>query len=185
MEIKGVVVKSVSDFVRSKFSDRYDEWVKCLPDESKQIFEKTIFLSKWYPMREGVVIPTQFIGKLFYGNNDRQAAWQSGRYAAQANLKGIYRILAKIISYSFVFSKSGRIFSTYFRIGSLSVVRNGQRNVVVQLKDFHNPDQLVEFRIAGWIEHALEISGCNGVIVVITKSMAKGHRVTEYIIQWA
>lgn len=46
-------------------------------------------------------------------------------------------------------------------------------------------DKTVEARIGGWIQQALEISGCKDVEVATTKSLTKGDSLSEYRINWA
>ena len=43
---------------------------------------------------------------------------------------------------------------------------------------------MIEYRIAGWIEKALELSGCEDIKIRITKSMTKGDAISEYKVSW-
>ncbi len=45
-------------------------------------------------------------------------------------------------------------------------------------------NKVVEYRIAGWIERALEICGCMNVTVNITQSLTDQDPCTEYNITW-
>ena len=45
-----------------------------------------------------------------------------------------------------------------------------------------NPEKVIEYRIAGWIEKALEISGCKDISVEITKSMTQNDALTEFTV---
>ena len=73
MEIKGTAVKSIKDFVRDNYPDRYDEWFKSLSKESQFVLN-TMLSNGWYPVKEGVIEPTQRIGEMFFDgcNNDKQ-----------------------------------------------------------------------------------------------------------------
>jgi hypothetical protein len=44
---------------------------------------------------------------------------------------------------------------------------------------------IIEKRIGGWIEKALEITRCEDINIEISQSMAKGDPVTEYRISWS
>ena len=45
-------------------------------------------------------------------------------------------------------------------------------------------DRVIEYNIAGWMERALEITGCREVKVEITKSAAQQNTCTEYKVTW-
>lgn len=45
-------------------------------------------------------------------------------------------------------------------------------------------DKIIEHRIGGWMERALEICGSKNVTVRITKSMTENAEYTEYSIIW-
>lgn len=36
MEIKGTAVKNTQEFVKTKYPDRYDEWLQSLPEASQK-----------------------------------------------------------------------------------------------------------------------------------------------------
>jgi hypothetical protein len=54
----------------------------------------------------------------------------------------------------------------------------------LHITKFEKPDSYVEYRIGGWMNKALEISGCKNVKTLITKDIAKGDKVTEYVMSW-
>lgn len=185
MEIKGVAVKSIPEFVKSKFPDRYDEWLESLPLESRKLFQGPIFPSQWYPLEQAAILPTEHVGKIFYNNDTRQGAWQSGRHSADAALSGIYRFFVKASSPGFIIGRAGKIFSTYYQPSKMEVPNKDSKSVILQITEFEKPSPLIENRIGGWVERALEISGCSDVSVNITKSLTRGAPITEYSIKWS
>jgi hypothetical protein len=184
MEIKGSAVKSIVDYIKKNHPDGYQEWLNTLPEESKKIFMEPVLPSNWYPMNESAVIPTKHLAELFFDNNVEKGAWESGRYSAQMALTGIYKFFIKAASPFFIISKASRIISTYYRPSDIIVVEKGDNWVNINITRFEDPSVVIESRICGWIERALEISGAKDVKVDVRKSMTKGDDVTELYISW-
>ena len=54
----------------------------------------------------------------------------------------------------------------------------------MRISHFPELDKTTEFRICGWIERSLEISGSKNVKVEITKSLTNFQPVSEYELRW-
>jgi len=184
MEIKGPAVKSIPEFVKKNFPNRFKEWLDSLTPESKKIMANPIFSTSWYPMEVAAVEPTEKMGLLFY-KSKIEAAVESGKYSAESTLKGVYRIFVKASSPTYIINRASKVFTTYYRPSNMKVVDTSDKTVLVHITQFESPNSIVEFRIAGWMERALELSGCKDVKVFIKKSLTKGDDVTEYSIKWS
>jgi len=158
MEIKGSAVKATPEFVKANYINRYSEWLKSLPNHSREIIEKPIYATTWYPIIESVIIPTRKVADLFYNGDYNKAALEIGGYSADIALKGIYKIFVRISSPQFVLSRASNIFSTYYQPADIKVVESSDKKAVIQLDKFHVDEKLLMERIAGWIEHTLEIT---------------------------
>lgn len=185
MEIKGTAVIAIRDFVKEKYPDEYQKWYSSLPEDSKEVYTGPIDSTKWYSVEAGAAKPTKAIARLFYNNDIIKGAWESGRYSAEKALKGIYKIFVKASSPSYLIARASRVFSTYYRPCELKSVRNEGNNLVLHIFGMSNPEKVIEYRIGGWIEKALEISGSKNINVEITKSMTQGDALTEFTINWA
>ncbi|MBN1413601.1 MAG: hypothetical protein JW973_00765 [Bacteroidales bacterium] len=183
MEIKGSAVKSIPDFIKKAHSERYMDWLEALPDSSRIIFQETILPSNWYSLKDAGIIPTQKLGEMFY-NDAMQGAWQCGRFSAEIALTGIYKFFIKATSPFFIISKASKIFSTYYQPSNMEVADRGDDWVLLQISRFDEPHPVIENRIAGWIEKAMEIHGVASVKVDFTKSMTQGDKVTEIRVTW-
>lgn len=182
MNIKGTAVKSISEFVQSNFGDQYINWFNSLTPESQEIIRDAI-TNKWYPIQEGVVEPTEKIGKLFYNGDTRKAAFECGKYSAQVALNGIYKIYVRFSSPGHVVDRGSRILPAYYDPSEIVQIERNKQSVKYELKASNGIDQVVEYRIAGWMYKALEVSGCKTYDVQITESI-KTHKRTVFEAKW-
>jgi hypothetical protein len=183
MTVKGSAVLATPLFVKSRFPARYDEWINSLPKASKSIHTRAILASDWYLLQEALIEPIQKICDLFY-DGDEKGAWESGKFSAEYALKGFYRIFFKIGSPQFMIERATRVFSSYFSESKLLVRESSQNRCVMQIVAFPEPYWILDLRIGGWMENALQLIGCKNVLVKITKSRSKGDSLTEYTATW-
>lgn len=183
MEIKGPAVKSIPDYVKKNHKARYTEWLDSLSSESKKIMGNPVYSTSWYPVKEAAIEPTEKMAQLFFSNRI-EAAWEAGKYSAESTLKGVYRIFVKASSPQYIISRASKVFTTYYRPSEMKVIDSTDKTVLVHITEFGEPNALLEYRIGGWMEKALELSGCKEVKVHIKKSLTKGDSVTEYSIRW-
>ncbi len=183
MEIKGTAVKSIQDFVKKNFPAQYKEWENTLPADSKKIFCDAILATDWYPLQAGGVAPTRHVAR-FYGNNTKKAAWEMGRYSAELALTGIYKVFIKVATPAFIIDRASKIIETYYRPAELKVVERPAKGVVLHILNFPGLDSVIEYRICGWIERALEINNLKSIKIDIPQSITKGNKISEFRISW-
>lgn len=182
MQVRGSVVKSIDAFVASKHKDSHQDWLKKLPSQSL----KTIRLatnSNWYPIEEGALIPTQLMCKMFYPNA-KKGAWESGRFSAEEGLSGIYKIFVIISTPAFLMKRASRIIATFYDPAVINIAEDSAGKMVIQFTKLPVKSEIIENRIAGWMEKAMELCGCINLIVRITQSMALGGKNFEVTITW-
>jgi hypothetical protein len=183
MEIKGSAVKTIPEFIRKFHPEKYSDWMELLPESSRQIFAGSVMPSNWYSLQDAAIVPTEALGKLIFDDAEK-GAWQCGRYSAESALTGIYKFFIKAATPFFIIERAGRIFSTYYQPTVMEVVEKGNDYVILHITLFDEPSSLIEGRIAGWIEKAMEIHGVSFVTVDIKKSLAKGDPLTEIFVKW-
>lgn len=183
MEIKGTAVKTIPDFVKENFTPRYAEWVCSLPEKSREI-ATSVKSSVWYSMTDGGVELTKKVGEIFYQGNFKKGAIELGKYSADVALHGIYKLYVKFSSPGHIISRASRVFSAYYTPSKMEVAEHRAKSVKLIMTEFDQPSDVIEYRIAGWIERALEISGCEGIVVNIPESFTKGHSRTVFYCSW-
>jgi len=183
MEIKGSAVKSIPDFIKKNHQEKYSEWLSSLPEESRIIFQDVVLPSNWYSLKDACIIPTEKLGEVIY-NDTLKGAWNCGRYSAEIALTGMYKLFIKAASPFYIISKASKIFSTYYQPSNMEVTEKGDDWVILQISRFDEMHPVIENRIAGWIEKAMQIHGVSSVTVNFSKSMTRGDAITEIRVTW-
>jgi hypothetical protein len=184
MEIKGTAVIAIRDFVKTNYFDRYNEWLQSLPDNVRSIYAGIIDSSDWYPLGTGGLIPTKRTAEMFFDGDYKKGAWDAGRFSAQKALTGIYKIFVKASSPAYIIQRASRVFSTYYRPCEMAVVNRSEKSVVLEISNMTESDVVIEYRIAGWIQKALEISGATEIKIDIPQSISRNDEVTRMDIKW-
>ncbi len=184
MQVKGSAIETLPLYIKKKFGDEaYGKWLSVLGTNARKEFESLILATKWYPLQEMFIEPTEAFCKMFY-NGDVSGAVELGRFSAEHSLKGIYKIFVKFGSPDFIVSRAPGILPTFYSDSAMDVVDREDKKVTIRFTKFEGSHTLVEHRIRGWMEKALEISGAKNVSVTIVKSIAKGDVTTDYAIKW-
>lgn len=185
MEVKGTAVIAIRDYVKINHLDEFENWLDSLSEDAKSIYGTSIDSTKWYPVASGAIEPTEKIGKLFFNGDVQRGAIEAGRYSAERALTGIYKIFVKAANPQYIIKRASRVFSTYYRPCEMQVVRQSDSGVVSEISELNSDYSTVVNRIIGWCEMALEISGCQNVIITptVVREEASG-KVVELDKKW-
>jgi hypothetical protein len=184
MEIKGTAILAIRDFVKVNHQEGYNDWINALPEESKGIFTAAIDSSKWYPLLAGGLIPTRKTAEMFYRGDYIAGAFDAGQFSAEKALTGIYKIFVKAAAPSYIIQRASRIFATYYQPCKMDVIEKTDTHVLLEISDMTQSDVVIEYRIAGWIKKALDISGAQNIQIEFPKSITRGDSVTQMNINW-
>lgn len=185
MEVKGATIKTLPLFIRERYGDEAQkEWRSRLSPKSRELCDLAL-ASSWYPAEEGIIEPTQKFCDLFF-DGDIAGAWECGRYSADRNLKGIYRIMLKIGSGTWVAERSSRIFQLNYRPGKAEIIwSENRKGGIVRFVNLDNSHETIEYRIGGFMEQAQIISGSMDVKFELIKSISRGDDCTEFRSSWS
>jgi len=183
-KVRGEALLSIPIFILKKFGkDKYRRWLGLLTPEARAVYSNPIPKGDWYPVETMIIEPTRRLCDVYY-NGSLRGAWDCGRYSAEFGLKGIYRVLVKLRSPMVLIRKAESILPAYYQPCEIEVVDSADGRVTVHVRKFPDTDEILVHRIGGWIERALEISGCKHVTVKINRKAADGKPVIEYIVTW-
>ncbi len=180
MEAKGRALEILPKFVVSRFGkESLNRWMNLLSEEARKEFSRGIVSSQWYPLKSFLVDPTLRLCEHFYGSY--QGALEVGRFSAEYALKGVYKLFVKWGSPEFVIRRASTILPTYYRPCAAEVVEVSKGRGTVRITDFREMHPIIELRIKGWMEKALEISGCKNIDITIPKSLTNNDPYTEFV----
>jgi len=185
MEVKGSVIRTIPEYIRTRFPEKFNEWLSRLPLSSAAIFKGTIKPSEWYTLQDAAIIPTEVLGKIAFDGDIKKASWECGRFGAESTLKGLYRFFLMASPSKMVITTGGRILSTFYKPVQFKVAESDAGRAKIHISQIDDSSGVIENRIGGWIEKALEIQGIKAVRVEITQSLANGDPVTEISIIWS
>jgi hypothetical protein len=185
MEVKGTAVIAIRDFVKRNYPAEYKKWLDSLSPEAKKIFSDTIDSTKWYPVEAGAKEPTEKISTMFFNGNIEAGALEAGRFSAEKALTGIYKIFVKAANPQYIIKRASRVFATYYRPCEINVVDTPVNGVVVEMNKITDRYSVIEHRIVGWMEMALQISGCQDVRITndLERIEADG-KVVKFDMRW-
>lgn len=184
-EVKGVIIHSIPKSILDKFGQYgLKRWLELISPQPRKVFSSEIDQEAWFPLKEMLVEPMANIAQLFYDWDLKAASWEFGRLSADVRFHGILKILAKIPSPTTLVNKAGEYLSSYYRPCTIYVPVSEPKFSMVRISNFPDLDKTTEYRICGWMERSLEISGCKGVKVDIVKSLTNFQPVSEYELRW-
>jgi hypothetical protein len=186
MNVKGTALAVLPIFIESKFGkEGLNKWLESLNSEAAALYQNanTVKINHWYPLKESYLEPTAALCELFY-NNDPRGAWEVGRFSADFALKGVYKAFVKMTSVSFFIKRASLLMTTYYQPSKMELKSSTYSQAILHMTEFPEAHHLIESRIGGWVQRALEIHGCKEVAVDITRSLANGDSLTEFILSW-
>ncbi|MCK5536753.1 MAG: hypothetical protein KAI79_07990 [Bacteroidales bacterium] len=183
MEVKGIVTKSISDYVKANYSQQYVEWEDLLTPETVRILDKRRFLHQWHSIDTGVDLPNKALAQLFFDNDVNKAAFMSGRYSAEQSFNGVFRVLLVVISPNMLIQRASRLLGTFYKPSTTKIKKLAKKHIQMSV-GMEVKSEIIEYRIAGWVQRAIEIANGSNVSVEIYKSFAKGDEQLVYDINW-
>ena len=182
MQAKGTTIISLKDFVTQKHGQTgYQRWIDVLSPESKVIIKEPLLPTNWYHFEDALLKPMEAMGKLFYGGKTT-GAWEQGRYTAETNLHGVYRVFVRVASPQFLIRNTAALWNSYYFGSQAKIVESDKSRAVLVLSEIEPVSIDYDHSVAGWIERALEICGCNQIKIAISNP-EKG--TTRYEMTWA
>lgn len=185
MRVRGSLLATLPKIIKKKFGEEgLDQWLTKISPEARELYLNSIDAREWYPMQSSLLEPFANVAQLFYHWDVKAAAWEFGRLSAEVRFKGIAKALMKIPSANFFINKGFEYMKSYYDPCRIEILENGDKKGVLRLLEFPEPSSTVEYRVCGWVQRGLEISGCKDVTVEISKSLVNLDPYTEFVVTW-
>jgi hypothetical protein len=185
LEVVGTAASSMQWFLIETYGQEvFDRWLKSLSEDAQQIYgAKIIFPGRWFPAKTIIVEPTQKVCDMFY-NRGLKGAWDAGRFSADNGLNVIKKMLMNMRTPHMLIERSGTLLPSYYRPSRIEVIDQQDNSAIMEITEFPELCPIIENRIGGWMERALEINGCTNVSVVIENAFSHGEEKTRVKVAW-
>jgi hypothetical protein len=184
MTAKGTALYTIPHFIKNKFGeDALKKWLDSLSPGAKELFAGNIVPVSVYPLTEMFTDPTVKMCEMFYGGDFKKTS-DLGRFSADYSLTGVYKFFVKLGSPQYIAKKASVILPTYYQPSTMETVETGDNHAIVRITQFPEIHEVIEYRILGWVQRAIEITGMQGVEAEITKSLSRHDSFTEYVAKW-
>jgi hypothetical protein len=185
MEVKGVIIASTPKIILDKFGQYgLKKWLELISPAARRIYSTHIDHESWFPLKEALIEPMANIAQLFYDWDLKAAAWDFGRMSSDVRFHGILKLLVRIPKANTLVEKAGEYLTAYYRPCTIYVPVSEPKFCLVRVTHFPEMDKTTEFRICGWMQRSLEITGAKAVTVDIVKSLTNFQPVSEYELRW-
>jgi hypothetical protein len=118
-----------------------------------------------------------------WGNGDLALCRTLGAYAANFNLKTIYRIFYMIGSLRFILSKASQLWSEQYDSGEAAIV-DVEGGVSLLVKSFATPHAVHCLSVLGWMEQSAKISGADVIDTTEVRCRTRGDDVCEFRLRY-
>ena len=184
MQVKGTSIKTTRDFVKTKFPNRFDEWIISLPKDSQILYLNTVKVGEWYDIRTAYYEPMAKIIELFYNHNAQKGGEDLGMYSAQVALTGIYQVFLLVANPQYLMKRASRMVETFYTPSEVEVSGANGKMAIMNIKKFEGITKPLEYRFAGWCVKALELCKCKNISYKITSHISAGQPTTTIEFMW-
>jgi hypothetical protein len=185
MLVSGKALIPMPKFVTKNFGkEGLERWLEAISVEAHRVFIFPIKPAGWYPLGDTLIKPTANIAQLFYNWDLKAAAWDLGRFSADSGLKNVLKLFVKLGPTQFFFNKATEFLTSYYRPSTIEIVEVKNNSGLFRITEFPEIDKAVEYRIAGWVQRALEINGRKNITIEIPKSLTDFKPYSEFRVSW-
>jgi hypothetical protein len=163
MEVKGTGLVSIRAYVKERHAAQYQNWVNTLPNSSRAVFGDVINTSGWFSIDQVYYTALKNIADLFYGGDQKLAAYQVGLFSASYDLKGVYKVFLMIATPQALMKASKRIIAMYYRPVDVIIDDVQKNSLVLSSTLLHPESEMVDYVNIAWCVRALELANCKSV----------------------
>ncbi len=140
----------------------FDRFVETLPPHLADYFLHPRLATNWLPLDDCMAITRHILDELLDGDFER--VFEVARRQFKADLSTVYRVFVRLGSVAAVARRTATVYATYSRnAGSMSVVREEDHLIEVEVIDHPSPSPHVWQFIRGNVHGAAEASGAHAV----------------------
>ena len=181
--IKGTVILDSIRAVKEREGEQvYAEIIRLLDEDTRRVFQGGIFDTAWYPLDAFVRFLAVDLQETA-GGNERVLIARS-EVVVEKQLRGLYRVFARLSSAESVIRRLTGIHRTYFEGVTIDFKTTGSTQATVRYVGFEPQHRLMEYALIGLYRKALELSGAKQVSTGFTASSGQGKGYWGLALSW-
>jgi len=182
--VKGITLDSFPDYIGKRFGKgEVAAFASALSPEAGKVIRNGPVKSTWYSRAIYFEILASFAQR-YGGDSPSRLIRDLSAFAAERDLKGIYRFFLKFGYPGFVLGQSAVLWKNYFEGGTLEVVVKEKTHMVVRLVDEIYLPYTCDL-IIGYGERATTLSGGKDVKLIHPLCKHRGGPYCDFEVSWA
>jgi uncharacterized protein (TIGR02265 family) len=182
-QVKGTVLLSRSEFVRSEYGDAaWQQVLARVSPASRPLLEGLILSSQWYPFEINADLDGAIVEVL--GHGDRSIFKKMGAKSAQANLGGPHQAFLRKGDPQGFMAGADRIYRFYYDTGRREYQQTGPNSGVMTTYEAETLSENDCLTVIGWHEEALRMCGAATVRITEETCRARGGPYCRYQVSW-
>lgn len=171
---KGVAWNNMLRYVKENFPEGSTEKIRAAitPEDDQILFGKPILPVSWVDYQ--AYMRFFFMLDQVLGAGDKKMVWDISIWAAQQNLRGIYKVFLSILSPEAVIKNSDMVWKQYYNRGRLAQLWMRNRSNALKLTDFPDIPPGHEWNQLPFMEEAMRLAGAKDVRGKHTQCIARG-----------
>lgn len=184
LQVKGTAVAALLHFVdRELTAEQKAGAFAELKDEHRDLLSRSVILAvQTFPV-EALNRLTEAAARQ-KGDDVHDFARRAGHAGAAEAVKGVFRMLAAMLTPTSLISKAGRLWASIYSRGTLTVEQKASGHAIVHLRDFP-VEAVCCSRITGWVEEMSSMTRVKNVNVRHAVCFARGGEECAWEVRWS
>ncbi|MGD8438965.1 MAG: TIGR02265 family protein [Holophagae bacterium] len=181
-KVKGSVLKSRLEFVRSEFGDEgLSTLLGSLSDDDRKVLERLVAVT-WVDFDVGKRLDEAIVAQL--GGGSTRFFERLGEASAEVNLSTLHNAFIAPGDPQAFLAKAPQIYRLYYDVGWREYEATGEREGVLTTHEAETFSKTDCLTVIGWYRKALELCGARNVRIVEESCRASGGDVCRYRVSW-
>jgi hypothetical protein len=161
-QIKATAVVPTMEYVMFKHGKEvYKRVLDRLNPAQQNLFRKRMDMNDWIDLADFIALSRAIIAELYQGKV--AMGEELGRASSEYGMSAFLKVFIQIGNVGFFVRKATSVFATYYRPARMILKDNYPTNASVQVIGLFDEDDIMKYRISGFIRNLVEKSGCKNV----------------------
>jgi hypothetical protein len=164
VEIKGIpIIDSLEAVRRRDGQEALDRITQQLDGDAKRLMEAKLLPNAWYSL-DAFAKFLEVDVRLTAGGNESLLVGRA-EAVVEHQLRGVYKVFARLSSPHSILKRLATIHSTYFRNAEVRFESTGERQAIVEYGGFMSQHRIMRPVLVGFYRKALEVCGAKAASV--------------------